>query len=433
MTTPGAASPGPGERDNVGLPVKATTDQPQAEQQWIEQLYERSRELYVQGELESARRGFAEVAPSGLYKGLEGKRPEDYIAMIDRLLAASQPDTAAKPAVTPAGRSTKEASQAGGPAVAATKPMNAQRSQADFVEVAGAEYVSLAGLASGSREAQERQRQAVRDLGVPLEIRMQKTGIVFRLVPGGSFTIGSPSNESDRESDETQHQVVLTKAFYCGKFEVTQGQWQQVMGSNPSDFQNAGADAPVESVSWDDCQTFVKTLCQLEGVPEGTYRLPTEAEWEYACRAGTQTPFAYGDDLDSTMANFDGNYPYGSGRKGQYRQTTVAAESFRPNAWGLYDMHGNVWEWCQDWYGPYPSGSVTDPLGPRFGEDRVGRGGSWFHDAKHCQSAYRGYNSPGFRNGVLGLRLARIIPAAGIRQILQSRPEDVLPKVKISY
>jgi len=277
----------------------------------------------------------------------------------------------------------------------------------DLVAVGSPTQVPLEGLASGSREAQERQRLVASELGLPVEVKTAKTGIVFCLIPAGTFAMGSPSSEAQRSSDETEHQVTLTKAFYCGKFEVTQGQWQQVMGTNPSSFQNAGANAPVETVSWEDCQAFLKKLCQTEGVPEGTYRLLTEAEWEYACRAGTQTPFAYGNDLDSSMANFNGNYPYGAGRKGQYRQTTVAVGSFRPNAWGLYDMHGNVWEWCQDWYANYASGSVTDPLGPASGVGRVHRGGSWLHLGGRCRSAGRYWFTPGPRNHYVGLRLAR--------------------------
>jgi formylglycine-generating enzyme required for sulfatase activity len=179
------------------------------------------------------------------------------------------------------------------------------------------------------------------------------------------------------------------------------------MGSNRSYFQNAGQDAPVEQVSWEDCQAFLRKLCQMEGVPEGTYRLLTEAEWEYACRAGTQTAFCYGNDLDASMANFDGNYPYGRAAKGQYRKTTVSVGSFRPNAWGLYDMHGNVYEWCQDWYGGYASGAVTDPLGPASGDNRVHRGGGWPVDANYSQSAARYGSLPGVRFEFLGLRLAR--------------------------
>jgi formylglycine-generating enzyme required for sulfatase activity len=283
----------------------------------------------------------------------------------------------------------------------------------DLVEVAGAPYASLVGLAAGSAAAQASQAQAVQRLGLPLEVKTRQTGIVLRLIPAGTFTMGSPTSEPGRDSDEgPQHQVTLTKPFYCGKFEVTQGQWQAVMGRNPSYLKNAGLDAPVEQVSWDDCQAFLKKLCQMEGVPEGTYRLLTEAEWEYACRAGTQTPFCYGNDLDASMANFNGNYPYGAGEKGVYRWTTVAVGSFRPNAWGLYDMHGNVWEWCRDW-GPssYASGSQTDPLGPLSGTGRVHRGGNWDYGAWDCRSANRRGSTPVLSRGnLLGFRLARTTP-----------------------
>jgi formylglycine-generating enzyme required for sulfatase activity len=268
-------------------------------------------------------------------------------------------------------------------------------------------YPSLEGLAPGSAEAQDRQRQAAQELGLPVEVRTRNTGIVLRLIPAGTFTMGSPESEAGRGEDEgPQHEVTLTQAFYCGKFEVTQGQWEQVCGSNPSYFQNAGLDAPVEQVSWDDCRVFLKKLCEVEGVPEGTYRLLTEAEWEYACRAGTQTPFCYGTDLDSSMANFNGEYPYGARAEGVSRGMTTPVGSFHPNAWGLYDMHGNAWEWCQDWWGPYPSEPLTDPLGPASGDYRVLRGGGWDYDARGCRSAIRNGYTPDNRL-LQGLRLAR--------------------------
>ncbi|OHB73337.1 MAG: hypothetical protein A2Z25_00340 [Planctomycetes bacterium RBG_16_55_9] len=285
---------------------------------------------------------------------------------------------------------------------------------ADLEEVPGALYAVTEGLAPGSEEAWNRQEQAVQELGLPLEVRTKKTGIVFRLIPRGIFTMGSPSSESGRHSLEgPQHQVTLTKAFYCGKFEVTQGQWEQVMGSNsnPSFFKSKGPDAPVEQVSWDDCQEFLTKLCQMEGVPNGTYRLLTEAEWEYACRAGTATPFCYGNDLDSSMANFDGNYPYGAGQQGVYLATTIPVGRFRPNAWGLYDMHGNVWEWCQDWYAEYPSGNVIDPLGPASAVFRTGRGGCWPNPGKFCRSAIRSGGAPDLHSNSVGLRLARTLTA----------------------
>jgi sulfatase modifying factor 1 len=298
-----------------------------------------------------------------------------------------------------------------------------QRVADDLVEGSNAPYASLDGLASGSREAQERQRRAVTELGLPLEVKTARTGIGFRLVPAGSFTMGSPPGEMNRDNDETQHRVTLTKPFYCGTYEVTQGQWEAVMGSNPSSFKNAGLDAPVEQVSWEDCQAFLAELCRTEGVPAGTYRLLTEAEWEYACRAGTGTVFCYGDDLDSSMANFDGNYPYGGGRKDEYRRTTIRVGSFRPNGWGLYDMHGNVWEWCEDWYGEYAPGSLIDPSGLRSRDARVLRGGGWRGNSRYCRSADRDWYAPGSRGYFLGLRLARSTPSYPLDQEEGAAPQ----------
>ena len=203
-------------------------------------------------------------------------------------------------------------------------PLQALPLPNDLVGVPDAEHASLDGLAAGSAEAQERQRQAAQQLNWPLEVTTRKTGIVFRLIPAGSFTMGSPKAEQDamvtasadgagaerawRRPErewvrlETEHQVTLSRPFYCGKYEVTQEQWELVMGNNPSHFQNAGKNAPVEDVSWHDCQAFVKRLCQMEGVPEGTYRLLTEAEWEYACRAGTRTAL-YNGEMDILGVN----------------------------------------------------------------------------------------------------------------------------------
>jgi len=222
------------------------------------------------------------------------------------------------------------------------------------------------------------------------------------LIPAGSFMMGSPSGEQDRDDDEKQHKVTLTNDFYIGKYEVTQAQWQAVMGNNPSYFK--GANLPVEQVSWDDCQEFIKKINELTNLRINGFRLPTEAEWEYACRAGTLTPFHYGNSLSSSQANFDGNYPYNTS-EGIYRKKPLPVGSFSPNAWGLYDMHGNVWEWCQDWYGEYPSGSVTNPTGANSGSHRVLRGGGWNSGARICRSAFRLNLSPDNRDNGLGLRL----------------------------
>ncbi len=227
-------------------------------------------------------------------------------------------------------------------------------------------------------------------------------GMEFVWIKPGTFTMGSPFSESGRDDDKRQHRVTLTKGFHMQTTEVTQGQWQAVMGSNPSHFSSCGSDCPVEQVSWNDVQEYIRKLNQKTGQ---TYRLPTEAEWEYACRAGTDTPFSTGNCLSTSEANYDGDYPYEGCPKGHDRKSPVKVGSFASNAWGLYDMHGNAWEWCSDWKGDYPSGHVTDPTGPSSGGYRVDRGGGWGSVARDCRSANRYYGRPGLRGFNLGFRL----------------------------
>jgi len=212
--------------------------------------------------------------------------------------------------------------------------------------------------------------------------------------------MGSPVGEAERFNRETQHRVTLTKGFWLGKYEVTQGQWKDVMGDNPSRF--TGNDLPVEKVSWEDAMAFCRKLNQMDSnKPRGhVYSLPTEAQWEYACRAGTTTATAFGDRLSSREANFKRGFSFGSAAK------TTAVGSYRPNAWGFYDMHGNVWEWCHDWYGDYPGGRVTDPVGPSSVALRVRRGGSWNRFGLLCRSANRSGHYPGVRDITLGFRLS---------------------------
>ena len=198
-------------------------------------------------------------------------------------------------------------------------------------------------------------------------------------VEPGSFMMGSPESEPQRDSDETQHQVTLTKGFWLGKFEVTQAQWLEVMSTSPSYF--TGDNLPVEQVHWGDAKNFCLNLLNKEALvripPTGyTYNLPTEAQWEYACRAGTTTATAYGDSLSSTQANFHGDYPYNGGADGPYLGKTTNVGSYAANAWGFHDMHGNVAEWIQDTYGSFPSAGVLDPIGPAIGSYRVPRGGN---------------------------------------------------------
>ncbi|MBW2612993.1 MAG: formylglycine-generating enzyme family protein [Deltaproteobacteria bacterium] len=209
--------------------------------------------------------------------------------------------------------------------------------------------------------------------------------MTFNLIPAGTFTMGSPTGELGRYSDETEHEVTLTQSFYMQTTEVTQGQWQAVMGSNPSSFDSCGSDCPVEMVSWNDIQIF---LSNLNAIGEGTYRLPTEAEWENTARAGSITALANGN-ISVTDCSYDENldalgwYCYNSNSA-----THIVAQKIA-NDWGLYDMHGNVYEWCQDWYGAYPSTPVTDPTGSASGSERVIRGGSWHINASYSRSAVR--------------------------------------------
>ena len=228
-------------------------------------------------------------------------------------------------------------------------------------------------------------------------------------ITAGTFMMGSPSSESGRWYYEKQHQVTLSKDYWLGKYEVTQAQWQAVMGNNPSYFK--GDNRPVERVSWNEAKAFCEKLNERYAgkLPRGyKFDLPTEAQWEYACRAGTTTAYSYGDSSDTDKMNYDGNYPYGPGAvKGVHRKQTVDVGSLGyKNAWGLYDMHGNVEEWCRDWYGDYSNSAVTDPVGPQTGSYRVIRGGGWGHYARDCRSAYRDCGSPGDCLGNLGLRLA---------------------------
>src|SRR6266700_742283 len=255
------------------------------------------------------------------------------------------------------------------------------------------------------------------------------TNLVF--IQPGTFTMGSPTNEAERSSDEVQHLVTISRGFWVEKFLVTQGDYLAVVGSNPSYFRN-GMDGtnnggtgstitnelshPVETVSWNDATNYCALRTQQERamglIPTNyVYRLPTESEWEYADRAGTTTAFYLGSALRSGQANFDGLYEYDasvgtiSNTNGIYLGQTTAVGSYAANGWGLYDMIGNVEEWCQDWLGNYPVGSVTDPQGAVTGSSRVVRGGDWCSTAGYCRSAFRDYSYPGYRYSSFGFRV----------------------------
>jgi formylglycine-generating enzyme len=229
-------------------------------------------------------------------------------------------------------------------------------------------------------------------------------GMKFVWIPPGIFVMGSPKEEKERNDDEAQHKVTLTKGFYMGMHLVTQEQWQAVMDDNPSQFKGE-KNLPVDNVSWNDCQGFIKKLRDKDKKP---YRLPTEAEWEYSCRAGTTTPYYFGETISTDQVNYNGNGVYGNGKKGVRRGKTTPVGSFPANAWGLHDMHGNLWQWCQDWYGDYPQKDVVDPQGPAAGIGVTQRSGSWGHNPQICRSANRigdGNSVPGFRNAGCGVRV----------------------------
>ena len=246
-----------------------------------------------------------------------------------------------------------------------------------------------------------------------------KLNIEMVQINEGRFTMGSHIGEKYRNTDESQHTVYVS-SFKIGKFQITQKEYMAVMEANPSNF--IGEDLPVENVSWFDAIEFCNKLSKMQGLKPyysinkeeikilggNGYRLPTEAEWEYTCRATTTTPFTYGYFLNSTMANFNGNHPYDSGVDVN-RNKTAPVGIFKPNKFGIYDMHGNVWEWCWDWYGEdyYKVSPLNNPIGPQTGINRVVRGGGWDFLGQHLRSASRSEFHPSFKSSYVGFRIAK--------------------------
>jgi formylglycine-generating enzyme required for sulfatase activity len=245
------------------------------------------------------------------------------------------------------------------------------------------------------------------------EYRHDASGIVFVLIPGGEFEMGSPENEAERDSDETPHRVTLSP-YLIAKKELSQGEWKRVMGTTSTSSYFDRDDAlPVEQISWDDCVEFIAKLNswnQGEKPSTPSFWFPTEAQWEFACRAGTKGPFSFGANITTAEVNYDGEHPYAGGATGLDRQRTVATGSLPANGYGLHEMHGNVWEWCADVYvdGFYSSSTASglDPLSTSGSVHRVIRGGSWLGVAKSCRSAYRGWLAPGLHGVSIGLRPA---------------------------
>jgi formylglycine-generating enzyme required for sulfatase activity len=279
----------------------------------------------------------------------------------------------------------------------------------------------LIALVAGSRRA-----NAVEPEVGTKPIITNSIGLKLAQIPAGRFVMGSPRSEAERDDKEERHAVTITKPFYLGVYEVTQVQYVEVMkgvrdGSNRSTFQ--GDERPVENVEWKMAKIFCERLSARpeEVAAKRKYRLPTEAEWEYACRAGSSTAFHFGDSLSSSQANFNGEYPAGGGESGKYLRQTAAVGSYQPNAFGLYDMHGNVAEWCADWYDPeyYSNSPEEDPLGPPFGVVStkftnngnqnffvVIRGGCWVDEGRACRTAYRYRAMPNTQYRVIGFRVA---------------------------
>jgi uncharacterized protein (TIGR02996 family) len=252
-------------------------------------------------------------------------------------------------------------------------------------------------------------------------------GMKFALIPAGSFLMGSPESEVDRSDHETQHPVTITRPFFLGIYIVTQQEYERVTGANPSYFSKTGGGKakvkkldtsrfPVEKVSHDDAVAFCKLLSELPEEQQcgRSYRLPTEAEWEYSCRGGATVskPFHFGNSLCSTQANFNGGYPYGAAAKGPYLERPCPVGSYPANVFGLHDMHGNVWEWCEDWYaeGYYRTEAAAgpNPVNLAAASARVLRGGCWINDGRLCRSASHSRYEPVRRSRYCGFRLAAV-------------------------
>jgi|APCOG7522876152_1049122.scaffolds.fasta_scaffold15171_2 formylglycine-generating enzyme required for sulfatase activity len=262
---------------------------------------------------------------------------------------------------------------------------------------------------------------AMRKLIIPIQFIMVMVALVFNgyaeqpkekitntlgmelvLIQPGQFMMGSPEDEPGRNSGEKPHQVNLTKPFYLQTTEVTQAQWKALMGKNPASNKRCGESCPVEEVSWEDAQEFVRKLNQKEGTDK--YRLPTEAEWEYACRAGSTTAFPNGS-ITKLDCGRDANLDAIAWYCGNSQNIIKPVAGKKPNVWGLYDMLGNVQEWCQDWFGAYPDDEVTNPHGSKKGSYRVMRGGVWYSPARDCRSASRFGSPPRYRFRHIGFRL----------------------------
>jgi formylglycine-generating enzyme required for sulfatase activity len=271
------------------------------------------------------------------------------------------------------------------------------------------------------RDSGRRARGKALDLGKLLEglqpeaaggpkALVNSVGITFVLIPAGTFQMGSPETEAGHRTNEGPvHEVVIGKPFYLATQPVTQTAYRAVTGRNPSRFAEGGSEHPVEMVSWEEAVNFCRMLSDRgeERAAARKYRLPTEAEWEYACRAGTVTPFGHGDTFSAGQGNFDSGYPYGDGAPAAFIGSTTPVNHYPAGGWGLFDSHGNVWEWCADWYAEayYRTSPLRDPPGPASGRFKVLRGGSWRNQGTACRAAYRNALAPHQKDSATGFRV----------------------------
>jgi eukaryotic-like serine/threonine-protein kinase len=334
-------------------------------------------------------------------------RPKDATAW-EQTLAESLPKKLAGPGLAPPTERKNQAEEA----------EEAARVEAERQKEAERQRLEASRLKLEPEKAEGERRDALKDpfhLGrvrspgenLPLKLPLD-VPIAFAWCPPGSFQMGSNHPEAANfdwyKNERPVHKVTLTKGFFMGIHQVTQRQWKVVMGTDPSHFKDPSR--PVEKVSWEDCQEFCKKLtAHLKN--RVTVRLPTEAEWEYACRAGTTTEYHFGDVINTDLANYEGNLSWNNSPKGEYRQQTTDVGSFTANPWGLFDVHGNVWEWCEDWYGPYAGGDQIDPCQLREQSDkyRVLRGGSWGNNPGGCRAACRLWGEPANRFSDFGFRV----------------------------
>ncbi|MEH2192205.1 MAG: SUMF1/EgtB/PvdO family nonheme iron enzyme [Nostoc sp.] len=359
--------------------IKAEVQQPYREYQHKLEEYEATLLEAIADETTLSETTFNDLRDYQQYLGL---RNEDVASIEERIIGQQKPTVAIEPK----------------PVLREQNPLN----QFEF------EVVTVNTKGEPINSSQQRAEFFSENLGNAVVLEMVA-------IPGGKFLMGSPENEPERQDSESPQHTVTVQPFFMGKFPVTQSQWAIVaalkkvnidLNPEPSNFK--GANRPVECVSWDDAIEFCARLSNKTGK---TYRLPSEAEWEYACRAGTTTPFYFGETITTDLANYDGNYTYNSGSEGEYRQQTTDVGIFLPNLFGLFDMHGNIWEWCQDgWHENYSKAPNNGSAWMGNDDKRLLRGGSWIYNPGFCRSAFRNWSARDYSNYYVGFRVVVAAP-----------------------